>query len=120
MILIPTTKGTIREGEPVEIIQSILETTEISVEDLSRTIQYAIESSACDSAVICTLVEHEPATARFQHNDGMFLLHTARLKNSSTQVIRFLIDVYPDALDIPSGQEFDRKFPIHLLWSSLC
>lgn len=105
----------IRDEESLEVVQFILGHSEIHVNDLIRLISHALESNKSNTSdVICALIEHEPETARIriQHNDGIpFLLHLACSCNATTQIIRLLIEVNPDALDI--AEPDTGNLPLH-------
>lgn len=101
----------IRNGEPLESIRPILETTETTDEaHLVIIILYAISHHA-DYNVTCALIQRQPNAARIPLG-GSFLLHKACCRNAPIQVIRLLIELNPGALDL-SSQTDQGMLPLH-------
>lgn len=111
-------KRAVRNGESVNEIRSILETTQIHVEALVDVFLDAAKSSFLNSReptdpdVLCALIEHNPETARIvTPDDGSTLVSYSCFHQVPTQVIRLLIERNPDALVIPEPHR--GLLPIH-------
>jgi ankyrin repeat protein len=114
--LVLATYGAIRERVDNEVLKSILEQApadETRGRPLLRLIKFAMRCNrerALQEGILELLIARDTECSKITDERGGFLLHTACECAAPIEVIKYVLELYPDAARVPSE---DGQLPIH-------
>lgn len=80
---------------PVNEIQALVE--QLPKAEATRKVLSSALSARADSAVLRMLIEHDTECAKFERDEGWFLLHDACQRDAPLDIIKLVLDLNPAA-----------------------